>query len=578
MISRFTGKIRQVSSEPVLRSWIIGRVLGRWPGEPDFNVHRPPYLESFLPLLPEIPLQVIAGTVKARPFPTQPFIISLPGENVEIKKSQEAAIFEKIFYDLETSLGLHRFVFIMKIKSDHDIQAVYRLWQIWLKQFIQPDASWVWHPYTASERAVNLIRFFDRHGWPSPIDETLTALSAHAHAIAQNLEYFGDHHTSNHLSNNGRGLFLLGLKLGLNQAARIGAEILIHEAQRIFLKDGMLREGSSHYHLLLTRNYVECALQAEIHKHNLAIPLKKIALKLLKAAAMIPISGYFPLIGDISPDCPPEFLMCLLPEFDKKTGWAGLLNEQELKVLNTLLTSAQSQGPVDTDPSGWRHRNFGPWSGLWHSSPEGWSQMPGHGHQDCGGFVLCFENDPIFIDPGRGGYGETGEAAFYRSGHVHNTLLVNDHDPYPANRPYFNNNFRSRICGPSPQWQDTTNSSVLTFDGFSRLNGVTSVTRTWSFNDNQMNLTDEVGGHGTHSVKRIMITPLTVSANDAGITLTSTKHAFKLTHDGDVSITPITQWTAYGQGQSATAIEISTRSPFPFSGKIKLEVMPKCVD
>ena len=293
---------------------------------------------------------------------------------------------------------------------------------------------------------------------------------------------------------------------------------------------------------------------------------------------MIPVSGYFPLIGDISPDCPPEHLMCLLPTFDSKSGWGGLLEDHEFKLFNTLLKSADNQGPVNTDHSGWRRHRFGPWSGLWHTSPIGWSQMPGHGHQDCGGFVLCFDSVPIFIDPGRGAYGDTGDAAFYRSGRVHNTILVDDHDPYPANRPYFNDVFRQTVCGPPPQSKQNENGPELRFDGFSRLKNVTSATRSWSFSDNQMTLTDCINGRGMHTTKRIMITPLTVSENNAGILLTSNHHTFNLIHDGDITINPITQWTAYGQGAPVTAIEITTRSMFPFSGQINLEAVPKCAD
>ena len=73
---------------------------------------------------------------------------------------------------------------------------------------------------------------------------------------------------------------------------------------------------------------------------------------------------------------------------------------------------------------GWIRKDHGLWSGLWHVSPKGWSGIPGHGHEDFGSFELHFGNEPVLIDPGRGSYGDKSEAALYRSGAVHNLLLV----------------------------------------------------------------------------------------------------------------------------------------------------------
>ena len=75
------------------------------------------------------------------------------------------------------------------------------------------------------------------------------------------------------------------------------------------------------------------------------------------------------------------------------------------------------------------------WSGLWFLSPEGWSPMPGHGHQDAGGFEVHWKDTPLFVDVGRGAYGDDGEAALYRSALVHNGLTLDDLDPYPPHKP-----------------------------------------------------------------------------------------------------------------------------------------------
>ena len=91
--------------------------------------------------------------------------------------------------------------------------------------------------------------------------ETLTFLSHHGAAIFSHLEYFIENNTGNHLANNGRGLFLGGLELSLDQWADVGGRILIEEGRRIFTSNGLLREGSSHYHLLVTRWYASAGSQ-----------------------------------------------------------------------------------------------------------------------------------------------------------------------------------------------------------------------------------------------------------------------------------------------------------------------------
>ena len=50
--------------------------------------------------------------------------------------------------------------------------------------------------------------------------------------------------------------------LGIDEWADTGADILLAEGRRLFGPSGMLREGSSHYHVLVTKWFVECWLAA----------------------------------------------------------------------------------------------------------------------------------------------------------------------------------------------------------------------------------------------------------------------------------------------------------------------------
>ena len=93
--------------------------------------------------------------------------------------------------------------------------------------------------------------------WDACCRDDTCCIAVHAYSILHRLEYFGEHHTSNHLANNGRGLYLIGAILNDEELLSLGGKILTAEIQRIFLPSGVLREGSTHYHALLAKNLVE---------------------------------------------------------------------------------------------------------------------------------------------------------------------------------------------------------------------------------------------------------------------------------------------------------------------------------
>ena len=414
-----------------------------------------------------------------------------------------------------------------------------------------------------------MLRFARSHGLPGKPRETLGLLAVHGPAIARRLENFGDHHTSNHLANNGRGLFLLGLELGLQSAADLGGRILIEEAGRIFHESGVLREGSSHYHCLVARNYVECWLAARAHGRPEASALEAVAGRTLSVIPALTLAAGMPLIGDISPDCPPDFLDGMRGDLCR--GWTGLLAEREAAILSSLRDAVE---PADTDAlatAGWRRARFGPWDGLWHTAPAGWSPMPGHGHQDCGAFELHYGPERVFVDPGRGAYGEEGEPARYRSGVVHNTLLVDGHDPYPPNKPYYADVYRRRF-GPPPETLLTDTGIEITHHGYRRFSGVGAVTRRWAFTDRGFTLHDRVKGSGKRrAISRVLVTPLAVNADAGRVTVQGETAAWQIRFDGECALRPLTQWLAYGRGIPATAIEITAQAGLPWEGTITVE-------
>jgi len=567
MLNALIRKARQVVGDPVLRQWLIGRALGKYQGEPEFTPHRPPYLEGLLPLNRQSPKPPISFSELSTDKPRSVITLPLPGEDVTLNPGDEDALFKRDFKDTETLLAVHRFAWVPLLGRDLDPAWVNTLWQAWQDAYSQPSHDWPWHPYTATERAINILDFAKRHGLPGPVDNTLNLLAAHGPAIAEQLEYFGDHHTSNHLANNGRGLFRIGLALGIDSYTEVGAKILLEEAKRIFLPSGILREGSSHYHLLLTKNYADAWLAAKRHNRAEAPALKSIAKRAMLVIPNLFLSGGMPLVGDISPDSPPSYLSCL---FKDSGGWIDLLDEDDAVLIRTFRGSVE-EGKLRED--GWLTSEFGPWSGLWHASPDGWSHMPGHGHQDCGSFELHYGDEPIFVDPGRGAYGSTGEAHYSQSAAAHNGIVIDGCEPYPANKPYYCGLFRDKFAKIAPKLEKTENSVLLTYTGYGRLRSVENVTRQWAFTDGVVEIEDQISGSNSYEFVQRLYTPLTVSQIDGSVTLAGKDGAFRLTSQtGSIETRPAKIWSAYGQSIPGTVIQITSGSSLPWTNIIKLEM------
>ncbi|CAA6604987.1 Heparinase II III family protein [Rhodospirillaceae bacterium LM-1] len=532
MTSAPLRKLRQLASDQTLRSWLLARLIGREAAPPAFKAHCPPYVTSLE--LGEPPKPIPSFAALSPTPPANPLRLDLAGLTLDLHPGQEAELFDRNFDDVEQLLALHRFAWIEEATDPAWVAAI---WNVWRQRFQTPDSGWPWHPYTAAERAINLLSFAKRHGLAQPYADSWNALAAHAPAIAAKLEYFGPHYTGNHLANDGRGLYCLGIHLGWERAASLGGKILLEEAKRIFSASGLLIEGSAHYHFLLTKNYEQAAQWAKEAQRPEAASLAEIAARARHAAGGLLLAGGLPLIGDISPDLSPQRL-------------APLFNRTE----------------ADLSADGWHRLEQGDWSMLLYASPDGWPPMPGHGHQDLGGFELHWKGVPLIVDPGRGRYGEDGEAALYRSAAVHNGVILSGQDPRPANRPYYSDAFRRRTGGAPPKATASSNAMTLQY-GIGRAN----VARVFAADLGRFSIQDNIDGYGRFEIERGLVIPLPVDIQGCQASIRTPAGDVRLIADAPLSASQITRWTRYGQGQPATRINIKQEARLPWQGRLSLE-------
>ena len=563
MIAAAWRRVCELAGDPVLRRWLMDRIAGRT-APPDIARRDPPYLDDAAPGAPPEPERFAAFAPGA---PTSPIELPLAGETVTVAPGGEAALFGRRFAELETLLSLHRFAWLPLLGEEADPAWVRALWRAWVAAHGTPGPGWAWHPYTAAERAINVVAFARRRGLPGPEAETRAALAAHAPAIRAALEYFGETYTSNHLSNDGRGLYLLGLALGDARAADAGGRILVEEAARIFRPSGVLCEGSSHYHLLLTRNYASAWLAARARGQPETPALEDIVRRALAASRALALPGGMPLVGDISPDCPPEFLAGLLPGGDLAAGWTGLLPFGDRTVLAALRESAAPPDRAALAGDGWARIDADGWSALAFAAPDGWPPMPGHGHQDMGSFELHHGDEAVIRDPGRGSYRDARDAGAV----AQNGISVAGADPYPRNRAYYDAAFRRRVGGAPPEIALDATGFRIAFDGFARILGVGRTVREVKFAPGAVRIADTVDGTGAQHVVRRLHTTLPVRIEEHGAVIEGARARYRVRAEVAARLRPATCWTAYGRGVAATAIEFASHAALPFRGEIAIE-------
>lgn len=289
--------------------------------------------------------------------------------------------------------------------------------------------------YTRAERIANLVMLSSLSDPPGELGDCIRQLIRRdAETLLKQVEYHGELNTNNHILNNARALLIAGVFLGERRFYRGGRFIFEHQLFRHVGPDGLLREASSHYQLVITRWLLEVACVFQLQEQTLFERYCSVFKKSLAVCqAMFELGqgqGYMALIGDISPDFPPDFYRGL-PALGRRLFVSE--NKPEFSSQPEVVFWQKYFGVVACSPAGdwlaengsWASLRYDGWHLLLHADTEVTDPRATHGHHDLFSFDLSCDGLPVIVDPGRRNYAldRDSQAAGILE-EWHNTLML----------------------------------------------------------------------------------------------------------------------------------------------------------
>ena len=384
--------------------------------------------------------------------------------------------------DPETNFARHRWAHCVAALGDEArARAAFAAVKDWLAQPpLRSDPAW--ETYSCCERVVNLALLLAVHPallgeadeaqlW-SFFDESAAWIDAH-------LEYYGPVRTNNHFLNNGRALIVAGCLLGNDAWLMSGLRIVEHFAPALFPVGGCLREGSSHYQLIVAGwlfDVLAFASQAlpSTRLGQLEALAKDVGRACARFAALLPNMDQH--IGDISPDLHPRLTLARLRVLYNK--W--LAEEAVGNALGEWLFTQREQ------------------SILIARAGRKWPQAyTTHAHPDLGGFIWLHTGRPILADSGRQDYLPRTQTQAQLRPAAHNTLTINGVGALAASV------LRAGLWYPQPyanalvEIDARADRFVLRHNGFVRIVGVGLHSREVRLVEEGLDVIDRVEGDGS---------------------------------------------------------------------------------
>lgn len=364
--------------------------------------------------------------------------------NMQIQSSKD---WHQRFQDAEMNVSIDRWGWlitgVLNRNLPFNVEEGSLLIRSWSSQFIN-DEELAKDAYSTGERITNAVLFFQLQEVIIPKD-IYYIIEKLACQVARNVEYLPTGLTGNHAFNNARALYFAGYPDKSSLFSRMAIAVAGERLPVLVTNDGFMREGSSHYHFLFTRWVLEIVSLARISDDMAALKLfTPYAEKLLKACWFFLVQNKedltwnIPLVGDVSPDCIPNWLIALpwsrlacsiyrpvnLPIGPIEPGWSiffgGLEGHDKISVLSEYNFSSES---------GWHRIEEFNWTIITYAPNKHGKLEANHSHHDLCSFVAYYKGKAMIVDIGRLDYTNSPTSRYGKSARSHNTIIIDEIEP-----------------------------------------------------------------------------------------------------------------------------------------------------
>ncbi len=459
--------------------------------------------------------------------------ISLAGMDIIIDKDLD---WNQHFDDDEDMAALHRFIWMYNeliVRLEQGCQKIKLREQVfeyiysWINLYTTENTSnlhsEIFQTYSVSERVVNWLYSLSIVNDVQEIldNDIFQSIVEQVQYICKNLEYYGEDYTSNHLSNNGKAIYIAGSMLNIEEFKNIGRTIVIKELDRILVDGGFLREGSVHYQFLITKNYTDIYWVAkQFDDVELEMILKPYLSKMINSCLYFQMKNakgdyQIPLIGDISPDYKPNWIIkvpqvAMMLAFKKynfnemeSIGYHSVFLHIDVdKRSERIVTKDLEEQNIYTILKDWGKIENKDWTLFTHVNHSVYpNNLTGHFHHDTGAIVLYYKKECILCDCGRYTYKPTVRGIRDKKMEAHCGVVIDGIQPEIDMRTFYSKSFIKKYASQKPIIKlDGTSLEVLQY-GFQRLKNVGEVKRNVNIKEECVEIRDIFQGKGVHDIK-----------------------------------------------------------------------------
>lgn len=406
-----------------------------------------------------------------------------------------------------------------------------------------------WDPYPTSLRIINWVKWLTKYQEKDSI--IIGSLWTQLCWLSQRPEY---HLLGNHLFINAKAI-IIGSQFFTGQHAeqmyKKGVEIVQKELDEQFLQDGAQFELSPMYHALAIEDLIE--IYKVLDTSGYASLKEKIKVKIQKGlqwlSAMTYDNGEYAHFNDTAQGIAPS-----LDQLKNLAGVSGISIDYNLPALNYF---------KDAGYVVYADKDMKLIADLAKVGPD---YLPGHAHADTLSFELTFGSHRVVVNHGVTCYGTSAQRQLERGTKAHSTVTINN-----ENSSEVWSGFRvARRAYPFNVSVVDENGDVkieASHNGYHRLKGSPTHTRSWLINEDTITVSDEIQGEYQSAIAKFLIHPdCKIVEQHYKLIIVELKDTTRVSFEADqpINVVPSTYSQGFGKLTPSIALEI------PFANHTKM--------